>query len=121
MVRESLSVQRWQDRLKAHFTHNEVVGGELVPLLDMESAAGEKFIEKYFGHSRLSDCSQSFALQTLQRITPEIISHGSKISPFFQPIFIDFVLLFRRFRAASTLAMNGTLGFGFTLQRVMFY
>ena len=88
-----------------------------MPLLREESDAGGKFTAKYFGQSRLSDSSQSFALETLQAVTSDKMTAGAKTNPYFQAIFVDFIMLFRRFRAASTLAMNGYMGPGFTILR----
>jgi len=110
MARTKLPIGAWQDRLAENFTTKGVVGGSLLKLTGRESAAGHAFSQKYIGHRYLSDCSQSFAFDTLELTPPESVATAQRKLEGFPIVYLEFLMIFRRVRAAHIASINGYPG-----------
>jgi hypothetical protein len=116
-ARQKLSIDAYHSRLREYFTHNKILGGNMLPLFDEESRIGNGFWQEFRGHGDLCESSQSFALETLRLITSETILAGNQLNDSYQHVFVDFLMLFRRLRASNILSLNGYFGPGYSLLR----
>lgn len=58
----------FQDKLKAKFEHEGVVGGRrLMPILRDEERIGGEFWDKWYGHRVLTDSFLDFCVQTFEK------------------------------------------------------
>lgn len=107
----------WQKRLSDSFINDNKIGGLLPDLMKIERASGMAFIEKFVGFRHLSDASQSFFLATIILVDESGISELGKILKNFPFMFVKFIMIFRRVRAASELSLCGYFGSAYALLR----
>ena len=113
-----MDVAEWQERLEKHFTVNDLVGGNLSEVIDLEHAYGQYFIDNFHGQSVLIDSFQSFYIETLRRTLKWVAENGwPKECETYSAMFLYFVVLFRRFRACEILLLKGYPLDGYSLLR----
>ena len=84
---------------------------------DSSDHAGVVFLEKFNGHFHLFQSTQSFALETLVSLDSNLIGNIAKNKPHFPLIFVDYLMLYRRLRAAQLLSLKGYAGPAYALLR----
>jgi hypothetical protein len=71
------TVVAWEKRLSDNFSHQDVIGGRILPtIMKMERIVGQHYVETYGGHRRLTDAFLDFFAITLSEVVAIIQKHG---------------------------------------------
>lgn len=113
-----MDVTEWQNRLEDNFTVGGVIGGNLLEILVLERAYGEYFAATFHGQSVLIDSFQSFYIETLHNALQWVADHGwPEACENYTPTLMQYVTIFRRFRACENLLLKGYPLDGYALLR----
>lgn len=114
-----MDVSEWQERLEREFTHDGVVGGQFAFVFPAERAHAAYVSAHFKGQEVLIDSFQGFFVETIRRAVEFSQQHGwgEGERPYYAPTLVQFVLLFRKFRACQTLLQRGYPMEGYALLR----
>ena len=108
MSTNEIDVLLWQTKLETTFNVNGVVGGNLLPLIDMENNFSANTISKYYGHIVLLDSFQGFFLETLNSAYRIINQDDWRAEhPQYYLVLAYFTACFESFRAAGNIFHKG--------------
>lgn len=113
-----MDVEEWQKRLEDNFTECGMVGGHLLEVIEMEKAYGQHIVASFHGQSLLMDSFQSFFIETLRLAQAWVAGNGwPEGCPYYSPILVFYLTVFRNFRACQNLFVTGYPLDGFALFR----
>jgi hypothetical protein len=112
-------IRAWQDKLKAAFARNGVVGGKfLQSARDTEARVGGTFWNKFHGHRVLTDSFLEFFGETLHNQWGLNNQIGwPQNQPNYSVCLLMYVTVFRTIRASEILSENGYLMQAYAMQR----
>lgn len=112
-------IAAWQQRLDENFSHNDVVGGHLLPaIMGLEDVCGQQYVYTYKGHRILTDAFLDFFALTLADVAGKAKNQGwPKNMPYYSTCIASFLTLFRSIRAAEKIAVSGYALDGYALLR----
>lgn len=116
---ESVDIGEWQRRLDDTFSDGgDVIGPQLLKVIELERACGEHVIATYHGQSVLMDSFQSFFVETLRTAEAWVAAHGwPKCFDYYGAVLLNYLTVFRSFRACENLLLSGYPLDGFALLR----
>ena len=112
----SLDTAEWQERLEVNFLNHQASLDKLIAIAQLEYEAFEKFNKDFVGHSRLTDSSLIFSLNTLQQTSTFKADNLGQHNAY-SFIAIDMFMMLRKLRASSLLAGFGYHGPAYSLLR----
>src|SRR5580658_5655973 len=112
-------IRAWQDKLKAAFARDGVVGGKfLQSARDTEARVGCAFWNKFHGHRVLTDSFLEFFGETLQNQWGLNNQIGwPQNQPNYSVCLLMYVTVFRTIRASEVLSENGYIMQAYAMQR----
>jgi hypothetical protein len=109
-----MDAPEWQNRLQEAFGDDALVGSTLVPIVLAEERYGMAVAAVLPGFSTLSNSFQSFYVETLRALKPSAAPKGAK---WYWPLAFMHISIFRVFRSAEALLLEGYPLIGYSLLR----
>lgn len=103
-----MKAYEWQKRLADTFHTGGIVGAELLPIMDAETAFGVAVETRFQGFATLNAAFQAFLLETL--VTSDTVAQQVRFTTphrWYRPVLLSFVGVFHLFRAADRLFRTG--------------
>jgi len=112
-----IDVETWQRRLEDNFSQGGVTGGQLLPLIDAENQYGIDSLA-FAGHRHLADAFYGFFLDSLELAEKQCpgVAPNHRVANW-KYLCIEYVSVFKTFRAADNLLIHGYPLNGFSLFR----
>ncbi len=97
-----LDVKAWIDRLRSEFSFEGKVGGQITSVLQAEQEHRKYVSATFHGQEVLTDAFQGFYFETIQLVAEIARERGwPEKAPYYGPILVQFVCLFRNYRACQ--------------------
>jgi len=113
-----MDVAQWQERLEEAFSTMDIIGARLLPIIEMEKECGRHAVKTFHGHNVLMDSFADFYIDTLEivgEVSGRDVGHDTyRYYPF---TVLQYVVMFRRLRAATILFTKGYPLAGYALLR----